>query len=165
MLKLDRVSIGRRIRQVRLSSSLRQWQLGKNLCISQAAVHKYEHGVIPEPRRLVELARIGETTVEWLLTGRHWENGSTEQRRLPRDLLSTAGMFHGTNGKMQEALDDALLILHRAIQTMEQDTSATIQREQTEGVLRLLEKALRIQRMVWRQLAVHTAGRLTDPSV
>ncbi len=45
---------------------------------------------MPEPRRLVELARVGGTSLEWILTGRHWDNGSQTQERLSPELLETA---------------------------------------------------------------------------
>lgn len=81
MRELDKQAMGRRVRQIRLAGGMRQWELARLLGTTQSAVHKYEHGVIPEPRRLVELARIGGTSIEWVLTGQHWENGSEEQER------------------------------------------------------------------------------------
>ena len=57
MQDLDKASMGNRIRQIRTQAGLRQWELAKFLGTTQSAVHKYEHGVVPEPRRLVELAR------------------------------------------------------------------------------------------------------------
>ena len=65
---------------------------------TQSAVHKYEHGVVPEPRRLVELARIGGTSVEWVLTGSHWENGARSQERLSPELLQTAQLLKEIDG-------------------------------------------------------------------
>src|SRR5213594_1040015 len=79
MEPLDKIGMGNRIKQIRKRAGLRQWQLAARLGTTQSAVHKYEHGVIPEPRRLVELSRLGTTTIEWILTGQHWENGSSEQ--------------------------------------------------------------------------------------
>ena len=57
MQELDKAAMGRRIRQIRLGAKLRQWELAKLLGTTQSAVHKYEHGVVPEPRRLVELSK------------------------------------------------------------------------------------------------------------
>ena len=53
-----------RVRQIRLAAGLRQWELAGMLGTTQSAVHKYEHGVVPEPRRLIELARIGAHFVQ-----------------------------------------------------------------------------------------------------
>ena len=90
MRELDKAAMGRRIREIRLAAGLRQWELARILGTTQSAVHKYEHGVVPEPRRLVELARVGETSVEWILTGEHWENGATDRPRLSSGILDTA---------------------------------------------------------------------------
>ena len=90
MQELDKDAMGRRIRQIRLEAKLRQWELAKLLGTTQSAVHKYEHGVVPEPKRLVELARVGRTTVEWILTGQHWEDGDEGRERLPREVYRIA---------------------------------------------------------------------------
>src|SRR5512137_3188045 len=89
MREIDRPSVGRRIREIRRESGLRQWELARLLGTTQSAIHKYEHGIVPEPRRLMELARVGRTSIEWILTGRHWENGSEERERPTPDLLRT----------------------------------------------------------------------------
>ena len=88
MRELDKKAMGARVRQIRLREGLRQWELARSLGTTQSAVHKYEHGVIPEPRRLIELARIGNTTIEWVLTGRHWDEGSSTQAKLSDEVLS-----------------------------------------------------------------------------
>ena len=90
MRELDKAAMGRRIREIRLGAGLRQWELARILGTTQSAVHKYEHGVVPEPRRLIELSRVGGTSVEWVLTGEHWESGATAQPRLGADVLETA---------------------------------------------------------------------------
>src|SRR2546425_12113842 len=90
METLDKIGMGERIKQIRKKAGLRQWQLAGVLGTTQSAVHKYEHGVIPEPRRLIELSRIGNTTVEWILTGHHWENGSDRQDRPPAQVFRLA---------------------------------------------------------------------------
>src|SRR5262245_43376599 len=56
MESLNKMEMGRRIKEIRKKARLRQWQLAEILGTTQSAVHKYEHGVIPEPRRLVKLA-------------------------------------------------------------------------------------------------------------
>ena len=68
MDEIDKQSMGLRIKQIRLQAGMRQWELARLLGTTQSAVHKYEHGVVPEPRRLLELARVGNTSIEWLLT-------------------------------------------------------------------------------------------------
>ena len=111
MQNLDKDAMGRRIRQIRLGAKLRQWELAKLLGTTQSAVHKYEHGVVPEPRRLVELSRIGGTSIEWVLTGSHWENGSTQQERVSPELLGTACILREVSTDGRATVNEALRIL------------------------------------------------------
>jgi transcriptional regulator with XRE-family HTH domain len=114
MEPLDKAAMGRRIKQIRTGAGLRQWQLAERLGTTQSAVHKYEHGVVPEPRRLVELARVGQTTVEWILTGSHWEDGDTSQERLSREVYRIARAAASLTPEQLKALGDALTLLDRA---------------------------------------------------
>ena len=118
MEPLDKISMGERIKQVRKKAGLRQWQLAELLGTTQSAVHKYEHGVIPEPRRLVELSRLGSTTIEWILTGRHWENGSESQQRPTAGVYRLAERLQSVGPEEQKVLNDALRILEQAIGAM-----------------------------------------------
>ncbi|TFH66693.1 MAG: XRE family transcriptional regulator, partial [Gemmatimonadales bacterium] len=78
MEPLNKKEIGKRIKRLRKEKDLKQWQMADILGATQPAIHKYENGILPEVKRLLELARVGNTTVEWILTGQHWENGSEE---------------------------------------------------------------------------------------
>jgi transcriptional regulator with XRE-family HTH domain len=168
---LDKEAMGRRIRQIRKGKGLRQWELAQLLGTTQSAVHKYEHGVIPEPRRLVELSRIGGTSVEWVLTGEHWENGSTEQERLTPDILRTAVLLREVGQRERDAVLEALGILREAIRALqpgngqptrpEVETLKTSLRDHSEETLRLLESAWRIQRGVLRQVTNDARDRLS----
>jgi len=53
MDEIDKRAMGLRIKQIRLQAGMRQWELARLLGTTQSAVHKYEHGVVPEPRRLL----------------------------------------------------------------------------------------------------------------
>jgi transcriptional regulator with XRE-family HTH domain len=162
--------MGRRIRQIRKGKGLRQWELAKLLGTTQSAVHKYEHGVIPEPRRLVELSRIGGTSVEWVLTGQHWENGSTDQERLTPDVLQIACLLREVGQRERDAVLEALAILREAIRALhpangqparpEVETLKTSLRDHSEETLRLLESAWRIQRGVLRRVTNDARERL-----
>ncbi len=59
-----------RINLIRLQNELNQQQLARHLGISQPAVSKYLKNRIPPAEILFKLARLGATTVEWLLTGK-----------------------------------------------------------------------------------------------
>jgi transcriptional regulator with XRE-family HTH domain len=173
MQDLDKEAMGRRIRQIRLGAGLRQWELAKMLGTTQSAVHKYEHGVVPEPRRLVELARIGGTSIEWVLTGRHWENGSGEQQRVAPDVLETACMLREISQDGRATVDEALRIVRDAIGALEAGADApaggdrallaAAVRDNTEETLRLLESAWRVQQAVLRRVT-RDAGKRLDGS-
>jgi hypothetical protein len=79
---------------------------------TQPAVHKYENGILPEVKRLLELARIGNTSVEWILTGRHWENGSPEMDRMKTEVFDLARQIHSFTAEERHAVGAALEVLH-----------------------------------------------------
>jgi transcriptional regulator with XRE-family HTH domain len=112
---LDKVVIGERIKSLRKSRGLRQWQMAELLGATQPAVHKYENGILPEVKRLLELARIGHTSIEWILTGRHWENGATEMQRLKPDVYELAHQFSAFTPEERRILADALEVINGAV--------------------------------------------------
>jgi transcriptional regulator with XRE-family HTH domain len=111
---LDKAVIGGRIKALRKARGLRQWQMAEKLGATQPAVHKYENGILPEVKRLLELARIGSTSIEWILTGRHWENGSTEMERLAPEVYELAYQFSAFTAEERKLLGDALEIINDA---------------------------------------------------
>ena len=161
-------------------SGIRQWELARLLGTTQSAVHKYEHGVIPEPRRLVELAQIGGTSIEWVLTGRHWENGSTEQARLENGILETACRLREISHEGRAQIDEALRIFREAVRQVESHNGtpdgtpgstpgeaeiariAAALKDHGADTLRLLESAWRIQRAVLSQVADDARERLKE---
>ncbi len=167
MQELDKAAMGKRIRQIRLDAGLRQWELARMLGTTQSAVHKYEHGVVPEPKRLIELARIGNTTIEWILTGAHWENGSSDQERLSSELLETAQLLSEIRDK-RESVDEALRIVREVVAALDaggktpEDTVGVERslRDHAGETLRLLESAWRIQRAVLNRVMNDAGGRL-----
>ena len=169
MEDLDKAALGARIRKIRTQAELRQWELARLLGTTQSAVHKYEHGVVPEPRRLVELARIGNTSIEWILTGHHWESGSEDQARLTPDLLEMAAALRGLADGEKRAVDDALRIVREAVHALEStpeepagghaSVSAGLRPHAAE-TQRVLESAWRIQQAVLHWIAEATNRRL-----
>ena len=169
MQDLDKAALGARIRMIRTQAELRQWELARLLGTTQSAVHKYEHGVVPEPRRLVELARIGNTSIEWILTGHHWESGSEDQARLTPELLEMAAALRGLADGEKRAVDDALRIVSEAVHALESipdDATANPAgvpaglRPHAVETQRVLESAWRIQKAVLRWIADTTNRRL-----
>lgn len=163
MQEIDKGAMGRRIRQIRLGASLRQWELAKLLGTTQSAVHKYEHGVVPESRRLVELARIGGTSIEWVLTGCHWENGSEEQERISAELLKTACLLREISEEGRSAVNEALRIIRdavRALETPDPHGATHSLKDHAAEALKLLESARRIQLAVLRRIGTDAVERL-----
>jgi transcriptional regulator with XRE-family HTH domain len=167
MDEIDKQSMGLRIKQIRLQAGMRQWELARLLGTTQSAVHKYEHGVVPEPRRLLELARVGSTSIEWLLTGRHWDSGSEERERLSPDVLRTAALLREIGADQRQSVDEALRIVREAVAELEDDRgtgAAPLDSrllEHAPEALRVLESAWRIQRAVLRRVLGETAERLS----
>jgi len=114
--QLDKMAIGQRIKQLRKARGLRQWQMAELLGATQPAVHKYENGILPEVKRLLELARIGNTSIEWILTGRHWENGSPHMDRMQGEVFDLAQQLHAFSPQERRALTSALEIVQAASQ-------------------------------------------------
>jgi len=119
---LDKLVIGERIKSLRKSKSLRQWQMAELLGATQPAVHKYENGILPEVKRLLELARIGHTSIEWILTGRHWENGATEMERLKPEVYELARQFSSFTPEERKILADALELINGAAAAVREAT-------------------------------------------
>lgn len=122
----DQESTSFRIKKIRKEAGLRQWELAKILGTTQSAVHKYEHGVIPEPRRLLKLARIGDTTIEWILTGRHWENGAAGKERIPPDALHLACVLKNVSREKRKIYLEAIDILEESLKVLEKRLSAPL---------------------------------------
>ena len=118
MEPLDKRVIGERIKRLRKSKGLRQWQMAQLLDATQPAVHKYENGILPEVKRLLQLARIGNTSIEWILTGRHWENGSQEMDRLDPEIYDLAYQLRSLTAEDRKILADAIEVISGAVSTL-----------------------------------------------
>ena len=168
---IDRKEIGARIKKLRKDAGLRQWQLAEMIGATQPAIHMYERGVLPEPRRLLELARIGNTTVEWILTGRHWENGSEQIQRPSREAYHLAFRFEELSDQDREAVHSALAVLDSAVETLRKkgpeqiealslDDLARRLREFNAGSREALVAALQLHESISRAVMTSTASRL-----
>ena len=171
MRELDKAAMGGRIREIRLGCGLRQWELARILGTTQSAIHKYEHGVVPEPRRLIELARVGDTSVEWVLTGEHWEDGSTSRPRLSSAILETARSLRELDEASHDRLDEALRIVKQAVAVLAGETDDPVTRLSPHApalkahaveTLELLERAWSIQRAVLQRVARDAKDRLAE---
>lgn len=71
------MNIGERITALRKEKDISQAELAKRLNVSRQAVSKWEQGVSsPDTAKLIQLAEILGTEVEYLATGTHPEPGS-----------------------------------------------------------------------------------------
>ena len=71
------MNIGERITALRKEKDISQTELAKRLYVSRQAVSKWEQGVSsPDTAKLIQLAEILGTEVEYLATGVHPEPGS-----------------------------------------------------------------------------------------
>ena len=65
------MSLGERITELRKACGLSQYQLAKEMEVSRQAVSKWENGqAVPDAGRIIQLAEVLETDVDYLTTGR-----------------------------------------------------------------------------------------------
>ncbi len=69
MKQVERLQVSMRIQQVMKRVGITQKGLADYLNISQPAVSLYLQGRIPPADVLLKIARLGNTTIEWILTG------------------------------------------------------------------------------------------------
>jgi|GEM_PF-1064875 len=122
---LNKKEIGKRIKRLRKEKGLKQWQMADILGATQPAIHKYENGILPEVKRLLELARVGNTSMEWILTGRHWEQGSEERERIPEEIFQLAARIHTFTREQRQTLISALELLENAGEKVRQRAAKT----------------------------------------
>jgi transcriptional regulator with XRE-family HTH domain len=168
---LDKAVIGERIKFLRKSKGLRQWQMAQMLGATQPAIHKYENGILPEVKRLLEIARIGNTSIEWILTGRHWENGSTLIDRLTPEVYELAYQLQSLQPEDRRILSGAINILMAAIDALKTRQSIDSEEPSDAGpgltsealeahTLRPLRTALAIYEAVVSSLASERIGEM-----
>ncbi len=149
---------GARIKKLRKEAGLRQWQLAELIGATQPAIHMYERGVLPEPKRLLELAKIGSTTVEWILTGRHWENGSLDMPRVPREIYDLAFKFREYTEEDREALGSALEVINHAVDTIQKAEKEDFEKLSVEEIAaRLKDFSRETRRALSAALEIHYA--------
>jgi transcriptional regulator with XRE-family HTH domain len=158
MEPLNKKEIGKRIKQLRKDKGLKQWQMADILGATQPAIHKYENGILPEVKRLLELARVGNTTVEWILTGQHWENGAVERERFPLEIYRLAERFHLLTRDELRILTSALDMLEKTAHRIRERTGQDLPEADIHEMARALREFDGItRRTIQAALAVHAA--------
>ena len=69
-MNFDQNQISQRISWIMQKHKINQNQLALKLQVTQPAVSKYLQGRVPPPIVLLRLAKLANTTIEWLLTGK-----------------------------------------------------------------------------------------------
>lgn len=69
MKQLDKIQMSERIQQIMKRVGITQKGLADYLNISQPAISLYLQGRVPPADVLLKIARLGDTTIEWILTG------------------------------------------------------------------------------------------------
>ncbi|MBI3449086.1 MAG: helix-turn-helix domain-containing protein [Acidobacteria bacterium] len=154
----EKRDIGARIKRLRKEAGLRQWQLAELIGATQPAIHMYERGVLPEPKRLLELAKIGNTTVEWILTGRHWESGSPEMPRVPREIYELAFKFRDYSEEDRESLGSALETINSTVEAIQKAEKEDFEKLSIEEIAqRIKDFSRETRRALSAALEIHYA--------
>ncbi|RMF60502.1 MAG: helix-turn-helix domain-containing protein [Calditrichaeota bacterium] len=103
-MELDRKKVGERISRIMQAAGMNQQQLATHLGISQPAVSLYLQGRIPPPEVLYQLALLGNTSMEWILTGKEERDISSGKVRE----ASSAYHVHARLLKLWEQLSPEL---------------------------------------------------------
>jgi len=153
---LNKKEIGKRIKRLRKEKGLKQWQMADILAATQPAIHKYENGILPEVKRLLELARVGNTTVEWILTGQHWENGSEERERILPETYRLAERLQKFRRDELQTLLSALELLEQASRKVRDASAVGASELAVEELARILrEYDERTRKVLAAALTVH----------
>ena len=65
--------IYKRIDFIRQNAAMTQKQFAETLTVSQSAVSKYLTGRMPPADVMLKIAKLGHTSVEWVLTGKEFQ--------------------------------------------------------------------------------------------
>ncbi len=174
--EFNKKEIGARIKRLRKEAGLRQWQLAELVGATQPAIHMYERGVLPEPKRLLEIARIGGTTVEWILTGRHWEGGSEEMHRVPDEIYRLAFQLKEYSEDDRKAMQESMDIINNAVDAIRKTGKTRVDQMSIEeiarqikgfpeGSRRALALALQIHEAVSKAVMAESTKRLRSSSL
>jgi len=112
---IDLKEVSRRIDWIRRQNGLSQEQLARRLHISQPAVSHYLKKRLPPADILLRIARLGNTTVEWILTGqKSYYYGQVKEDEQPYDAeLKLLQQLNRLPGEVRQAV--VLLIERLAI--------------------------------------------------
>ncbi len=84
---VEQDTIGQRIEAIRRELGFTQAEFAKALQVSQSAISKYLNNRLPPADVLLRMARLGRTTVEWILTGekKYWFASAVQEESAQYD--------------------------------------------------------------------------------
>ena len=87
MERLDKKGIGQRIEAIRREQGLTQAEFARVLGVSQSAISKYLNNRLPPAEVLWRMARLGRTTMEWILSGQkdYWYASAVQEETAAYD--------------------------------------------------------------------------------
>jgi len=87
MEKIKKDSVGARIDAIRQELGLTQMEFARTLKVSQSAISKYLNNRLPPADVLLRIARLGRTTIEWILTGEkaYWYTSAVREESATYD--------------------------------------------------------------------------------
>ncbi len=94
---LEVSEICHRIDSLRLEKGWKQEELAAYLQISQSAVSTYLRDRIPPAEILLRLARLGNTTIEWILTGKKSYLFASDKEELSPMSIQEPGVSYDTD--------------------------------------------------------------------
>ncbi len=115
-MKLDKQALSARIRGIMEKQGLTQSEFADLLGISQPAVSQYLQGRVPPVDVLLPLARLENTSIEWLLTG---EKNTTRNSLAVKETPAAYGDTHAVLEiwpKLPRQIRRSLLVLMRNIE-------------------------------------------------
>jgi len=114
----ENTKICARLDEIRKRLGLSQEQLASELGTSQPAVSKYLRDRIPPADVLLKMARLGQTTVEWILTGDKtylYEAAQSSAVREPQNGYDTDMQLARDIAQLPAEIRTALIILIRTL--------------------------------------------------
>ncbi len=108
---VDRVKMAARIRYIQRKRGFNQQQLAEALQVSQPAVSQYLSGRIPPASVLWQLARIGETSIEWILSGQAPHTDTSSR-------VAESSSVYGSMADLAERLERLPTPIRSALETL-----------------------------------------------
>lgn len=118
MNEIDKMAVAQRIKDLRISLGLSMEEFGKKLSTSKGAVNNWEKGKnLPNNYRLKTIAELGETTVEYLLTGRISIQDAVKQNISMKTYAEANGFSSSKIAKHDKIYKENIDILSEQVKT------------------------------------------------